>query len=44
LGTYGFKAVPITGYTLAELIATGKTPVPLVDRSPHDRTPLLRLI
>jgi sarcosine oxidase subunit beta len=25
-GTYGFKAAPITGYTLAELIATGKTP------------------
>ncbi len=25
-GTYGFKAAPITGVTLAELIATGKTP------------------
>ena len=25
-GTYGFKAAPITGYTLSELIATGKTP------------------
>jgi sarcosine oxidase, subunit beta len=25
-GTYGFKAAPITGLTLAELIATGKTP------------------
>ena len=25
-GTYGFKAAPITGVTLAELIATGRTP------------------
>ena len=25
-GTYGFKAAPIVGVTLAELIATGKTP------------------
>jgi sarcosine oxidase subunit beta len=25
-GTYGFKASPIAGKTLAELIATGKTP------------------
>ena len=25
-GTYGFKAAPITGVTLAELIATGSTP------------------
>ena len=25
-GTYGFKAAPIVGKTLAELIATGKTP------------------
>jgi sarcosine oxidase subunit beta len=25
-GTYGFKAAPIVGTTLAELIATGKTP------------------
>jgi sarcosine oxidase subunit beta len=25
-GTYGFKAAPITGVTLAELIATGETP------------------
>ena len=26
-GTYGFKAAPIVGTTLAELIATGKTPL-----------------
>jgi len=25
-GTYGFKASPIVGHTLAELVATGKTP------------------
>jgi sarcosine oxidase subunit beta len=25
-GTYGFKAAPIVGVTLAELIATGTTP------------------
>jgi len=25
-GTYGFKAAPIVGTTLAELVATGKTP------------------
>jgi sarcosine oxidase, subunit beta len=25
-GTYGFKAAPIVGSTLAELIATGETP------------------
>jgi sarcosine oxidase subunit beta len=25
-GTYGFKAAPIVGVTLAELAATGKTP------------------
>ena len=25
-GTYGFKAAPIVGTTLAELIATGRTP------------------
>jgi sarcosine oxidase subunit beta len=25
-GTYGFKAAPIVGHTLAELVATGKTP------------------
>ena len=25
-GTYGFKAAPIVGKTLAELVATGKTP------------------
>jgi sarcosine oxidase, subunit beta len=25
-GTYGFKAAPIVGKTLAELAATGKTP------------------
>ena len=25
-GTYGFKAAPIVGWTLAELVATGKTP------------------
>jgi sarcosine oxidase, subunit beta len=29
-GTYGFKAAPIVGVTLAELIATGKTP-PLIE-------------
>jgi sarcosine oxidase subunit beta len=28
-GTYGFKAAPIVGTTLAELIATGETP-PLI--------------
>jgi len=28
-GTYGFKAAPIVGVTLAELVATGKTP-PLI--------------
>ena len=26
-GTYGFKAAPIVGKTLAELVATGRTPV-----------------
>ena len=25
-GTYGFKAAPIVGTTLAELVASGKTP------------------
>jgi sarcosine oxidase subunit beta len=25
-GTYGFKAAPIVGTTLAELVATGETP------------------
>ena len=25
-GTYGFKAAPIVGQTIAELVATGKTP------------------
>jgi sarcosine oxidase, subunit beta len=25
-GTYGFKAAPIVGKTLAELVATGRTP------------------
>jgi sarcosine oxidase subunit beta len=25
-GTYGFKAAPIVGWTMAELVATGKTP------------------
>jgi sarcosine oxidase subunit beta len=25
-GTYGFKAAPIVGVTLAELVASGKTP------------------
>jgi sarcosine oxidase subunit beta len=25
-GTYGFKAAPVVGWTLAELVATGKTP------------------
>jgi sarcosine oxidase subunit beta len=25
-GTYGFKAAPIVGQTMAELIATGRTP------------------
>jgi sarcosine oxidase subunit beta len=25
-GTYGFKAAPIVGYTLADLVATGQTP------------------
>jgi sarcosine oxidase, subunit beta len=25
-GTYGFKAAPIVGTTLAELVSTGKTP------------------
>jgi sarcosine oxidase, subunit beta len=25
-GTYGFKAAPIVGTTLAQLVATGKTP------------------
>jgi sarcosine oxidase subunit beta len=25
-GTYGFKAGPVSGETMAELIATGKTP------------------
>ena len=25
-GTYGFKAAPIVGQTLAELVATGKQP------------------
>jgi sarcosine oxidase subunit beta len=25
-GTYGFKAAPVVGWTLAELAATGKTP------------------
>jgi sarcosine oxidase, subunit beta len=25
-GTYGFKAAPIVGTTLAELVATGRTP------------------
>ena len=25
-GTYGFKAAPIVGKTMAELVATGKTP------------------
>ena len=25
-GTYGFKAAPIVGATLAELVATGRTP------------------
>jgi sarcosine oxidase subunit beta len=25
-GTYGFKAVPVSGKRMAELIATGKTP------------------
>ena len=25
-GTYGFKAAPIVGSTLAELVATGRTP------------------
>ena len=25
-GTYGFKAAPAVGWTLAELVATGKTP------------------
>ena len=25
-GTYGFKAGPVAGYRVAELIATGKTP------------------
>jgi sarcosine oxidase subunit beta len=25
-GTYGFKASPIVGHTMAELVATGKTP------------------
>jgi sarcosine oxidase subunit beta len=25
-GTYGFKAGPVAGETMAELIATGKTP------------------
>ena len=25
-GTYGFKAAPIVGTTLAELVATGDTP------------------
>jgi sarcosine oxidase, subunit beta len=28
-GTYGFKAAPIAGTTLAELVATGRTP-PLI--------------
>ncbi len=32
-GTYGFKAAPIVGTTLAELVATGKTPRP--DRAVH---------
>jgi sarcosine oxidase, subunit beta len=25
-GTYGFKAGPVSGETMAELVATGKTP------------------
>jgi sarcosine oxidase subunit beta len=29
-GTYGFKAAPIVGTTLAELVATGRTP-PLIE-------------
>jgi sarcosine oxidase, subunit beta len=29
-GTYGFKAAPIVGVTLAELVATGKTPALIV--------------
>ena len=28
-GTYGFKAAPIVGVTLAELVASGKTPDPI---------------
>ena len=40
-GTYGFKAAPIVGTTLAELVATGKTPdliAPFaLERFYHDR-------
>ena len=39
-GTYGFKAAPITGVTLAELIATGKTPA--ADRAVQARALLHR--
>jgi sarcosine oxidase subunit beta len=28
-GTYGFKAAPIVGKTLSELIASGRTPEPV---------------
>jgi len=40
-GTYGFKAAPIVGTTLAELVATGKTPALIepfaLDRFASDR-------
>jgi sarcosine oxidase, subunit beta len=45
-GTYGFKTAPITGVTLAELIATGKTPALIepfrLDRF-HTDTPVSEL-
>ena len=35
-GTWGFKAIPASGFSLAELIATGKTP-PLIEPFALDR-------